>query len=107
MHCGDFFMVHFAARLSAADGAPLSGSVQGFPGTCVRGVGGLLNFVLLTNGVCWACNCKNSVDSNDLMPSNMSAKVSAMSSWDNDDCNLLILACKPSWLNSMKLFFVH
>jgi hypothetical protein len=45
-------MVHFAARLSAAEGAPASGSLQGFAGTAVLGTGGLLNWVLFTSGFC-------------------------------------------------------
>merc|ERR1719491_1566296 len=36
-----------------------------------------------------------------------SLNVSCINSWDGVNCNLLIFCCKPSWLNSMKLFFVH
>ena len=97
-------MVHFAARLSAAEGAPPLLSLQGLPGTFVRGVGGLLNCVFLMTGATSASICTNSVDSSPSKPPNMSAKVSFMRSRADDDCNCATCCFKPSWLNVTKLF---
>merc|ERR1719335_2050218 len=107
MHCGDFLMVHFAARLLAADTPPLKGSLQGLPGTLVLGTGGLLNLVLLMTGAISASVCKNSMDSSDSTPSNKSLKVSCINSWERLDCSLPTFSRSPSWLNSTKLFLVH